>query len=402
MLASQEPSKKLFGRVLENIAVPYQELSETILNPDGKVVLFENGLVPQLFYAFGCTPICLETQPLIFARTKINKSYEFFAAAEESGMPQEVCSTDRFIVGAALKGEYPESAYIVTTSSPCDGTRIAYPIISNIFKKSACYLEAPTSSDKDAYRWFAKQIKSELIPFMERITGKKFDIDRFREVIEESNRAYEIMGEIYDSYRHAPCPHRGAMRQVPYSGYMTQAGNPKLTSMFRFILDDIERVFRDKDFPKFQEKHRVLWAHVDPAFESGLFGWMEKQFGANVVITTLVNSEITSIDTKDLDSMLEGFAAQGLELTMSLMRRSSQSLLDYCMSLYSRFNCDCVILTQHLGCNSICGLGGYLQDYCRKKDIPLLRLELDYNDNRVVPSEALREKITEFFTTVMA
>jgi hypothetical protein len=61
----------------------------------------------------------------------------------------------------------------------------------------------------------------------------------------------------------------------------------------------------------------------------------------------------------------------------------------------------CVIITQHVGCNSICGARGVMRDYLRQENIPALFLALDYNDDRVLPLEAMQAKIEEFFEAVM-
>ena len=61
-----------------------------------------------------------------------------------------------------------------------------------------------------------------------------------------------------------------------------------------------------------------------------------------------------------------------------------------------------MIITQHIGCQSICGARGLLRAQCRERDIPQLFLEFDYNDDRVLSTGKMREQIEEFFTTTMA
>ncbi|MBN1364196.1 MAG: 2-hydroxyacyl-CoA dehydratase [Syntrophaceae bacterium] len=400
-LKSQGGDKILLGEIIEMLAAPYDDLLHAWDKGDRPVVLFENGLVPQLFYAFDCAHLCLEVQPLIFSQSKTEVLHNFLALAEEAGLPSDICSTDRFFVGAALSGEYPANANYVTTTMPCDGTRTAYPILEKIFKKKMCYIESTNAYGDEAAKWFGKQIKSTLIPYLEEITGKRFDIDRFREVVEESNKAYELMLDIYDAYTMVPSPHRAALRQVPHVGYMTQAGSPRLTEFFKKMNADIKRIIDGNIKPKYEEKHRVLWAHVPPAYDLGLFGWMEKTFGATVAAITIMNPAITPIDTTNVDTMLEGYARQGLDLTMALLRISAEDMLNYMVDIYYRFKCDCIIMTQHVGCNNICGKVGVARYLCKKYDAPLLTIEMDYNDNRVTPSESLREQIEEFFTAVM-
>jgi len=71
------------------------------------------------------------------------------------------------------------------------------------------------------------------------------------------------------------------------------------------------------------------------------------------------------------------------------------------LKTYDDFGCDCIIATQHVGCQSICGARGLLREVCRNRDIPLLFIEFDYNDDRVLSPAQMRVQIEEFFTTVM-
>ena len=42
-----------------------------------------------------------------------------------------------------------------------------------------------------------------------------------------------------------------------------------------------------------------------------------------------------------------------------------------------------------------------IREECRKRGIPLLFLEFDYNDDRVLAPAQMRAQIEEFFATVM-
>jgi len=54
----------------ENVA-RYEDIAAAMVDKDRKVALFEFGLVPQPFIAFGCATLCLETYPLFFTRTSM-------------------------------------------------------------------------------------------------------------------------------------------------------------------------------------------------------------------------------------------------------------------------------------------------------------------------------------------
>ena len=86
---------------------------------------------------------------------------------------------------------------------------------------------------------------------------------------------------------------------------------------------------------------------------------------------------------------------------MSFMRLDSVAFNEFTLKAFFQFNCDCMIVTQHVGCQSICGIRGMLREECRKRGIPHLFVEFDYNDDRVLAPEQMRIQIEEFFSTVM-
>ncbi len=389
--------------VAENVE-RYEGIAEAMNDSSRKVALFEFGLVPQPFLAFGCATLCLETYPLFFTRTNMETVYEFIEAAESAGVSSETCSTDRFIIGAAAKGELPDNSFFVTSSAPCDGTRIAYPILERMYPAPMLYLDAPFRYDLEAVRYYAEQLKEELLPFLEKVTGRRFDLDRFREVVEESNRAYENLVNLHDTYKVLPAPHNGFLRLIPFLIYISGAGLPGTTRTLGLLSEDAtQRVREGRTQGPFEEKHRALWVHVAPTFDVELFEWMEEQFGAMVVSNSVSSSAILEpIDTTSLESMLEGIAWQGLDMTMSIMRYDTEKLIQFSLNTYEDYRCDCMIVTQHVGCNSICGAQGMIRKVCRDRDIPVLFIEHDYNDDRILSKELLRSQIEDFFTTVMA
>ncbi len=401
--AISDADTRLVVLAIEDLIARVEHIAEAMNSTRHKVALFEFGLTPQIFYAFDCVPLCLETYPGFFTANMKNVFCDFIEAAEGAGVPSDVCSTDRFIIGAALKDEFPKNAFFVASSAPCDGTRVAYPIIKRLLKAPMLYIEAPYTYGREAARWYGKQIKNDLIPFLEKVTCTKFDADRFKEVIEESNKAYECMLDLYDAYQIRPCPHPAAARGMAYNSFIASAGHLRHTKFVEQIHKDVVDRVKKGISPATEEKFRVLWIHVPPNFDPMFFTWMEQTLGASVLASSLSATPILPpIDTSNLDTMLEGYAWQGLDMTMSLMRFDTRKMIEFHMKVFKQFHCDCIIFTQHVGCNSICGAAGMMRRYFLDCGIPALFLEMDYNDERVVPNDFLKEQISDFFSTLAA
>jgi benzoyl-CoA reductase subunit B len=400
--ASDDADWKLQALRLDGLIKRMENLCQAAEDPDKTVALVENGVYPQLFYAFDCQPFILEGFPGLFTANRKQVLHEFLDAAESSGLPSEVCSTDRFLVGAAACGELPnKNSFLVTCSQPCDGTRIAYPAMKKALGIPTLFLEVPTTYEREAARWYGRQIRTELIPFLEEVTKKKFDIDRFRQIIEESNKAYELMLEVHDTYVSTPMPVPAGLRAFPSQTFSSSAGHPDCTSSIEAFHREVIRRLKEGIPHPVEEKFRIVWGHIPPAFYPQMFAWMEKKLGASVITTSLTGSAILfPIDTTSVETMFEGYAWQGLDMTMSLMRFDTREMIEYTMKLYHQYRCNAVICTQHVGCNNICGAGGMMRRYFQKEGIPALFLEFDYNDDRVASVEQLKDQLEEFFTTI--
>ena len=77
----------------------FDDLATAANEKDRMIALFEFGLTPQLFYAFDCVPLILETFPMLFTALQKDVFHTFLSEAEEAGAPSDVCSTDRLIMG---------------------------------------------------------------------------------------------------------------------------------------------------------------------------------------------------------------------------------------------------------------------------------------------------------------
>ena len=101
----------LSSLMMNDMAAQYEDIAAAMVDEDRKVALIQFGLMPQLFYAFDCAPLCLEFYPPFLGSFDQNVVYEFLESAEEAGVPPETCSTDRFIIGAALTNELPNNSF---------------------------------------------------------------------------------------------------------------------------------------------------------------------------------------------------------------------------------------------------------------------------------------------------
>jgi len=315
-LSENSPSDDgpLMLKTVEILSRNIEEAIDVARNRQKKFVWHEFCLTPELFLAFDVYPFMGEIHTSIYSRPRQDAIAEFIDNAENSGVPPEVCSMDKVLIGAILSDEVPQPDLIVTTSAPCDSSRIGYQLMEKLFDAPMHKLDAPFTNDSDAFKYYAGQIR-DLIPVLEKLSGNKFDIDRLREIVEESNRALEYILE-WDSLRRLkPSPASPSILPSVYTAVNNSFGKPRCTEYCKALYEFTRE--RADSGAATGEKIRVVWQHVPPQFGDNIYRWMADEFGAVVVDDTRCGYlRQLPIDTSSLDSMLQGLARHGLNMTL--------------------------------------------------------------------------------------
>jgi benzoyl-CoA reductase/2-hydroxyglutaryl-CoA dehydratase subunit BcrC/BadD/HgdB len=346
-------------------------------------------------------PFLGEVHPSIMALGTPEVCWEYVDAAEETGLPTELCVLDKFMLGALLRNEMPSADFIVTASAPCDSSRIGYQMFEQLTDCPIHRLDAPAEDSREAHSYYASEIRK-LIAFLEEQTGNRFDADRLREVCEESNRATEALLELFELRRARPCPHSGVILYTSYMVMLNSLGTPAFTRSLEFLRDDAVAAVKQGRGAVADEKHRVLWYYTPVTFDFELQGWLEESFKA-VVISDLLAGFFRQdpIDTTSLDTMLLGLARRGLEATMGRLRVNAGELTERFLRDYKDFGADCAVFPGPVGCKHVWGWINLLREVCREREIPICVFDLDWMDSRIRPVESIRATIQEFFENVM-
>ncbi len=399
--AEMMPHGRLLAGAMDVVIAHYENTFRTLDRGDRKLCWYEFCVTPEIFLAMDVYPFLGEIHPPIMTLGTPEICWHYVDRAEAYGVPSEVCVLDKAMLGALLEGEMPRADFIVTASAPCDSSRIGYQMFERLIDCPVLRLDAPVDNSPEAHTYYARELRK-LIGFLEEQTGRKLDLDRLREVCEESNRAIRALLELFELRRAKPCPHPGSVGFNSYMAFLSSLGSPQLTNYIEFLRDDATAAVKEGRGAVPEEKHRVLWYYVPVTFDFELATWLEDSFGA-VVITDLLSSFLReeTVDTTDLDSMLLGLARRGLETTMGHLRVDAGQLTEQFLRNYRDFSADCVVFPSPVGCKHVWGWLSLLREVCREEGIPVCAFDLDWIDSRTRPAEEIRATIERFFETVM-
>lgn len=367
---------------------------------DKKIGWFMLSIPPEILLALDIHPYPPELLVGILPTIKPDGLKEFINAAEQAGLPSEMCTVDKGTIGLLLSGQLPDPDFIVGTNLPCDNIVIGYQMYANLLRVPTYYSDAPYGAGVDDIDYFTGEMKR-IIAFLEAQTGKKMDYDRLKLLVEEANRAAGYLIEANELRKNVPCPQSGGLLPlIPFINSFA-SGNPKQTEFYRLIRDDaLSRVEKGQGVVP-EERQRVIWFMVPTYFDLGILGWMEQEFGAVIVMDMFSYGSITPVDTSSMDRMIRGLAIKTLNFPMiRQLRGPVEFYTDDLVRVCEEYKGDCIIYAGHEGCKHGWGIVGLIRDVCKEIGKPLLVFDMDAFDGSSHAAAEVRRKIEEFFRTM--
>ncbi|MFH1540171.1 MAG: 2-hydroxyacyl-CoA dehydratase family protein [bacterium] len=368
-----------------------------------ETVMHEDLITPEILYGMGLHPWMAEMLGIILPliETKVMEGY--IDAAENEGIPPDTCSLPKNTMGMALKGEMPRPVAIVTSNMPCDGGMMQYTLIKKRLGAPIFHLDIPHNFyDERAVDYFVGELKR-LIAWLEEHTPGRMDWDRMREVCEERNRYMEYELELWDMVRNRPAPMAAEPIYLTHLMYgIATPGKKPGSDVMRHIVELAKKNLRENRGAFGDERWRVVLWNPPTLIFPDLFAWAERAYGVAMIMDMLTYHRHPYINTKTPETMLRGLAQCIMQGPMARHTRGpAENFFGDLFHLYEHFNLDMIWMAGHIGCKNTQALNGMFREKCRARGIPLLTIDYDLSDTRIVPPEGVRRQVEQFMETIM-
>jgi benzoyl-CoA reductase/2-hydroxyglutaryl-CoA dehydratase subunit BcrC/BadD/HgdB len=324
---------------------------------------------------------------------------------DQLSVPADCCTLLRMGLYYVDAGILPIPTAIVALLEPCDGITSLHEAIRNHEDWRAVPMFAPDppySSDERSIDYFAGELR-EMVVFLEEQTGRRLEMDRLVEVVEESNRQYELWLEYNELRRATPCPHGLIMGMAPFAvAQGTLCGTPRGTAWFRDLVADAEKRIRENRPEVPNEKIRLLWYDIHPVWFNELTPWLEEEWGANVTQSMFTNCPYTLVDTSSEDALWRGLAKRNL-LDTPMIRQARGTVENFVNDIERSvrdFSIDCVIWPGHMGHKDSAASVSVMREACSEIGVPFLHIGVDQFDRRYTPIDEIKNKISQFFSAM--
>lgn len=319
----------------------------------------------------------------------MNLAQPFLQEAEHRGYASDACGYHRAVIGAAYQGMMPIPDFLIGTTCPCSGGLATIENLARHFKKDLFVLHIPQEESNGGVEYLADQMK-EMTKFISAHTGENLDEDQFSKAIERSNKARELMTEVYRLAQHVPSPNS--------SHDLSDFGIIMTLFFGREEAIDMAKAYRDEFAARIKveknnvsgEKVRLLWIQNRIQFRNPLIAMLEKEYQAKIVVDEL--NDITW-EPIDLKNPYIGLAKRAISIPFN---GNIEHRLVQLKKLAKNYKIDGAINPCHWGCRQGTGARGLIETGLKEIGVPVLNLEVDCIDERNFAEGQLRTRLEAF------
>jgi benzoyl-CoA reductase subunit B len=235
----------------EMIARHYERLEAVPQTREPVVYTFVPGNLTELIRSFGALPVLPEINALQSAMR--GRSAGYIAEAERSGHSEDVCSYVKCDIGMKRTGNIgptgrrlPKPDLLLLSYTGCYTFMKWFELLREEYGCPVVFLHVPYQGEgritPEQRQYVVRQIREELIPALERITGRRLDEDTLRENLARSARSEEDLVAVLESARRRPSPIDAYFGAVYYVGPIFSAfrGTEEGEEYYRQLRREVE------------------------------------------------------------------------------------------------------------------------------------------------------------------
>ena len=233
------------------IAEHFTRLARAPETGEKNVYTFVPGNLTELLRCFDLLPVLPEINSLQSGMR--GKSREYIAAAEKLGHSEDVCSYVKCDLGMMKTGNIgptgerlPDPDLLLLSYTGCFTFMKWFEILRQEYDSPTAMLHVPYQGDgvitDSMRRYVVDQLRNTVIPVLEKVSGRKYDEDRLKEMLARSARAEEDLVWVLQSAKNRPSPIDAYFGGVYYIGPIFTAfrGTQDAVDYYRELRDEVK------------------------------------------------------------------------------------------------------------------------------------------------------------------
>jgi benzoyl-CoA reductase/2-hydroxyglutaryl-CoA dehydratase subunit BcrC/BadD/HgdB len=381
----------------------YLELDKASKQGDPKIAWCTSVGPAEILRAMDFLVYFPETHSAMLGATRM--ATDLIPEANALGYSPDICSYLTADIGAFLRGvtplskafnidSIPKPDVLVYNTNQCRdvqdwfkwyGTKFNTPVIGvHTHRNIGDVTEAHIAS-------IAKLMEA-LIEPLEKVSGKKFEMDKLKEAVRLSRQCSDIWKKILDTAAAIPAPLTFFDGTTLMGPAVVGRGTQKALDVYEILLAELEARIQNGDGAVEDERHRIYWDGMPVWGRLSAHSKLFSSLKTNVLASTYCNSWIFSaLDPAD------PFHSMAKAYTELFIVRSDDAKEKYIKSMLEFFKVDGVIYHDAKTCpnNTNCRYG-MPQRLSEATGVPSLTIQGDLNDLRLLSDEQTKTNVEAF------
>jgi benzoyl-CoA reductase subunit B len=394
----------------------FASLDETANSGDQAAYVFVMGSINEILKTFDLPVVFPEINSLQTAVRRV--AHEYLDVAEDYGYSPDICGYVKADVATQLQdgkhpmGRIPKPSIAVLTNA-CNTYIKWAEIWERIHDIPVFTLDVPGTRNEGGQTWqgdhdfendrkyVAAQLR-ELIQLCEKVTGKKFDIDKFREVLGYANRMSAGWSQVLELNRSKPAVFNALTDGTIFLGVANGfRGTEEGAVYFEELVEELKyKVEHGIGTLMDEEVYRLIFVGVPcyPIFRR--FNELFTEWGGSFINSTYLwfaSGGTNRGFQYDLDNPIDSLAEGSLisvRDAMDSMFHQEPMIED----MIDEFSVDGVIFHPIKSCRTVStGLADSRRHLTERLGTPSLFIESDMMDRRVVSEAQMKNRIDAYF-----
>jgi len=403
----------------EMIAEHFARLARVPETREPVVYTFVPGNLVELVRSFDALPVLPEINALQSGMRKL--SGDFIAEAERAGHSEDVCTYVKCDLGMLKSGnigpagtQLPKPDLLLLSYTGCYTFMKWFELLREEYECPVVLFHVPYQGDgklePEHRTYMIRQLREQVIPALEKATGRKYDEDKLRERLTLAAQAEDDLVAVLHSAKRRPSPIDGYFGTVYYVGPIFSAfrGTPEGVEYYRALREEIDQRVAaglgpiTPDGPLNDQKYRLVvegppnWTHFRD------FWKMFSDEGAVVVASTYTKVGGTydfgfRHDPADPIGTMADYCS-GCYTNLNLPSR-----IDMLARYIREYEADGFLINSVKSCNSFsAGQLMMLREIEKRTGIPGAFIESDLVDPRYFGAANIKNRLESYFQMIDA
>ena len=327
---------------------------------------------------------------------------ELCIAAEEKGYHQDLCSYARIDLGVCFSGKtpvgrLPKPDLLFASNNICQTVVYWYKVLAHHWKIPLVLFDTPYNFEDIKEGDIAYMVRQfeEMIPVLERISGKPYEEGKFREVIRTAKETSLVWGELLDTLKARPAPMTIFDAFVHLAPVVSLRGLPVALKYYRLLLNELqERVEKGIGAVR-SERKRLMWDNIAMWYKVRDFSNLFAERGMNFVTATYTYAWAETTPQMDEGNPFESMART---YSLIILNNNLNHRLNLMERLIKDFKVDGLVIHSARSCKPY-SVGQYdlKRLLMERLGVPSVVIEADITDSRAYSEEQTMTRLEAFF-----